>query len=641
MKRLVRIENVVEESRFMWASIAVLITTLVLLFRLWHVQVYRGEYYAQIAERNRIRRIEIPAPRGIIYDRFGQVVLGNRPFFDLVYIPQYVQGRDETFKILSRLMHIPISVFERRFHAGAGRPKYLPITLKRNLSEHEVSVIEANKLFLPGIDIQMAPRRDYTRSPPAHLVGYLGEIDESTLNRYNKVTLDDPYIPGDLVGKHGLEAQWETYLRGKRGFRFIQVDAFGRQTQSTTADWDLPEVNAISGNDLELTIDWKLQQATVEAFRGKIGAVVVLDPRNGEVLAIVSSPQFDPTIYQEGLSPEDWKALTSNPFKPLYDKTSGGEYPPGSVYKAVLALAGLQEGAITPNTIVNCPGYYVLGDQTFQCWEHSGHGLVNLKRALMRSCDVYFYELGVQLGIDKIASYAQAFGLGQKLGFQLNAERPGLVPTAAWKQLVHKVPWTRGDTPNVSIGQGYNLITPIQMASLYATIANSGTLWRPHLVRSVANAVGSRIFSQKPQMIRKVTEIAPENFELVRKYLMEVVMNPEGTGKNARVEGVTIAGKTGSVQVVSLKRNRNQEDVSMKWREHAMFAAFSPAENAEIAIAVISENDKKGGGGASAAPVAGAIIKAYWKLKEEREKILNVSKTEGTHANQRNATTVQ
>ena len=617
MKRLFHQESLLVKSRFIWASLIVFIVTGMIILRLWYIQVYRGQYYVEISERNRVRRIEIPVPRGVIYDRHGDVVIGNRPYFDLVYIPQYVNDKSATFKILSRLLHIPVSIFRKRIDLARGRPKFLPITLKKNLSLHEVSIIESNKIFLPGIEIRVAPRRHYQSTTPPHMVGYLREIDSKTMKRFNEKNVENPYLPGDLVGKQGLEAKWESYLRGKRGFRLIQVDAFGRQSQM--ADFEFPERPAVPGSDLELTIDLKLQEAVKNAFKGKNGAVVVLNPTNGQILAEVSEPGFDPAILQTGLSNEEWRRLTSNPFKPFLDKTTGGEFPPGSVFKPVVALAALQENIITPQTTYRCPGSFTLGDQTFACHDRSGHGIVNLRRAMMKSCDVYFYQIGVELGVDRLSQYARAFGLGKRLGVQLNMERPGLVPSSAWKQLVHRFPWTAGDTPSVSIGQGYMLMTPMQMVNLYAAIGNGGTVWRPYLVQRITNHFGEVVFHQRPQMLKRVAKVSQENLALMASYLQDVVMNREGTGKRAAVEGVTVAGKTGSVQVVSLKKNRNQVDVSMKWKEHAMFAAFSPVIDPEIAVAVVSQNDKVGGGGKSAAPVAGKIIATYWQLKKQRQ----------------------
>jgi penicillin-binding protein 2 len=619
MKPMIRRDNIVVESRFMAFSIGVLAISALLMFRLWYVQIFRGDYYAQVSQRNRIRKIEIPAPRGMIFDRNGKIVLGNRPFFDLVYVPQYVKDRELTLKILSRILHVPMQSLDRKLKQSSSGPKYLPVIIKRNLSLNEVSVIETNKMFLPGIDITVAPRRDYRSDISPHLTGYLAEIDENALNKLNAKNADNPYLPGDLIGKQGLERKLEKFMRGKRGYRFIQVDALGRQTkQQELVDWELPTQPAVPGNDVELTIDLELQLATREAFKGKYGAVIAMNPNSGEILAMLSSPGFDPNMYQEGLSQEDWKALITNPFNPLYDKTTGGEYPPGSVYKAVVAIAALNEGIVTPESSFFCPGFYVLGDQRFHCWERHGHGYVSLKKALYRSCDVYFYEIGVQLGVDKLAEYANQLGLGRKLGVALNTEKPGLIPTSAWKLLTTRVPWTKGDTPNVAIGQGYDLVTPIQLANLYSTIANGGKVLRPYLVKRITNQVGSLIREQKPKTISEVGNIRPEVFSIVRNYLAEVVNHDDGTGKRAALKNIRVAGKTGSAQVVSLKKNNKFDDVSMKWKEHALFAAFAPLENPEIAVAVVSENDAIGGGGAAAAPVAGKILETFFRLKDER-----------------------
>ena len=618
MKKIFRRESLMVENRFMWASIIVVVLTTSLLARLWYLQVYRGDYYRRISENNRIRRIEIPAPRGVVYDANGRVLLGNRPFYDLVLIPQYVHDRETTFHIIARLLHLPVSQLERSLRSSSGLPKYMPVILKRNLTLHEVAIIQSNKVFLPGIDVNVAPRRDYNPETPSHLVGYLGEISQKRLQELNTFSDDNPYWPGDLIGKQGIEARWEKYLRGKRGYRLIQVDAFGRQSRLFDKDkWTLPEVPAIAGSDVVLTIDSRLQRATREAFRGKYGAVIVMRVDSGEVLAMVSEPGYDPGIYQSGLTGEEWRALLNNPFHPFLDKTTGAEYPPGSVYKPVVAIAGLEEKIVNPQTTFFCNGSYSLGGQTLACHSREGHGYVNLSKALMKSCDVYFYHVGVELGVDRIATYANALGLGQKLGVALNSERSGLVPTSAWKKLVHRVPWAAGETPSISIGQGSNLMTPMQIASLYSTIANGGKIWRPHVVKKIVSPVGKNLTEEKPLLQREVKEIKPETFALIRKALTEVVMNDEGTGKNARVPGVQIAGKTGSVQVVSLKKNKNQKDVSVKWREHAMFASFAPADNPEIVVVIVSEHDSVGGGGASAAPVAGKILAKWWEIKNK------------------------
>lgn len=632
MKKIFNENRNIVDSRFLWANIIILALTSFLMVRLWYVQIYRGDYYKRMAENNRFQYIEIPASRGIIYDRNGNVVLGNRPYFDMVMIPQYLRDQDTTFNVMSKLLHTPKAVFERRLRMVRGQPKYLPVSLKRNLSLHEVSIIQNNKVFLQGIDVAVAPRRDYSPITPSHMVGYLGEISRTELKRLNEEDNQAGYRSGDLIGKQGLEARWERYLRGKRGHRLIQVDAFGRQADlAEKSEIKLPLVPAVPGHDLILTLDLELQAIARDAFKGKNGAVVAIDPRNGEVLAMLSEPGYDPNIYQGVLSPEKYRSLLNNPFKPFLDKTTGGMFMPGSVYKAVVAIAALEEGIVNANTTFNCPGAYHLGGETFHCHERRGHGVVNLRKAMMKSCDVYFYNVGVELGVDRIAKYAADLGLGEKTGFQLNFELPGLIPTVAWKRKFFKAPWTPGETPSVSIGQGAVQMTPMQMANLYATLGNGGMIWKPFLVKRVLNHVGESILVHDPELVRRVERIKPETLNLVRDALTAVVMDKDGTGKAAAVPGQTVAGKTGSVQVVSLSKNQTKLDVSMKWREHAMFAAFSPTDKPEIAVAIISEHDKVGGGGKSAAPVAGKIIAAYWDLKKKRE-MKQAQKANGAHA---------
>lgn len=621
MKKIFRSSQFLVEGRFFIASIIVVGAIMVLWLRVWHLQIYRGDYYRRVSENNRIRKIDIPAPRGILYDAYGKILLGNTPSSDLIVIPQYVKDREKTFEILARLLHQPRDIFERKFKAARSQPRFMPITMQRNLSQHEVSIIESNRLFLPGVEIRTTARREYNKDISPHMLGYLGEINPSQLDELNSKNKDNPYTIGDLVGKQGLEARLEPYIRGRRGYKVIQVDAFGRASNPSKQDWQLPMVSARPGANVELTIDLDLQESVGQAFSGKNGAVVVLDPRSGAILAMTSQPSWDPYMYQRGMTVEEFRALSLDPLHPFMDKTTGGEYPPGSTYKAVVALAGLQENVINSTKSYFCGGSFSLGSQTFGCHKKEGHGTVNLRRALMESCDVYFYHVGIELGVDRIAKYARALGLGSKLGLDLNMERPGLIPTEAWKLATHKEPWATGESPPVAIGQGYNLVTPLQMASLYSAIANRGKIWKPYLIKRISSPEGQLIEERQPKMMRATEIISPENFELVRQGLEAVVMDDEGTGKRARVPGVSVAGKTGSVQVVNLKKNKNQTDVSILWKEHAMFASFAPTDNPEIVVAVISEHDDKGGGGASAAPVAGKILNTYFKLKQQRSNL--------------------
>lgn len=609
--------SLIGERKFKVAALIVLLVIVLLGLRLWYVQIYRGEYYQRIAEHNRMRKIALPAPRGLIYDRRGRLLLGNRPSFNLLYIPQDVQQREQTLKLLAELVQVPVTDLARRIKAAGGRPDFLPIVLKRNLSQHEVSLLNINRMYLPGIDTGMFPQRNYHRALPAHLIGYTGQIDAETLRVYRQRYPEKNYQPGDFVGKQGLERRWEVFLRGVRGYEVVQVDAFGQRVRGGgQLALRLPRQAAVPGANLELTLDYELQRSIVQAFKGKRGAVVAMNPRNGAILGMLSTPQFDPQIYQRKLSVQRWQTLLANPFHPLLDKTTGGEYAPGSIYKVITALAALGEERITPRTEFPCRGHLVLGRNTFHCHQRSGHGLVDLKQALIKSCDVFFYHLGITLGVDRIASYARKFLLGEKLGFNLNVERSGLIPTRAWKRRKHGRSWQRGEDTVIAIGQGYTLLTPMQMVSLYAAIANGGIIWKPWLVRKVVDHYGKTLAQYEPKMLQR-SDISATHLRLLRGYLRGVVSDPQGTGQRANIKGVEIAGKTGSVQTVSLSKHQSNLDVSVKWREHAIFAAFSPQQHADIAVVVVSENDNVGGGGTAAAPIAARIITAWRKLQEQ------------------------
>lgn len=606
--------NKAREQRYAIALILLLLVVAGLVVRLWYLQIQRGNYYRKLAENNRMRKVEIPAPRGLIFDRYGQLILGNKPAYDLVYTPQYVQDREAVVASVAALLGVPAASLQRQIDNAAGRPKFMPITLHRDLNTHELALFHTNKFFLAGIDVRMSSQRAYHADMPAHLLGYLGKINPDTLTDWRHKYPNKQYQAGDWVGKQGLELRWEQYLRGERGYAVVQVDAFGRRAYHQRAQ--LHHRTAVPGANLELTLDLQLQRTVADAFADKRGAVIVLDPRNGAVLAMLSKPQFDPRIYQQYLPPLRWQALLANPFHPLLDKTTGGEYSPGSIYKPVVALAALAEGITTPERRITCPGAQKIGNKTFHCHNRKGHGSIDLETAIARSCDVYFYQLGLEVGVDTIARYARKFMLGKKLEFGLNMERTGLVPTRQWKQKKHNSPWTAGETANIAIGQSFTLMTPLQMASLYASIANDGKIWRPHLVQRVLDYYGNTLHRHTPELIHR-TAIARKHFRLIRKHLRSAVENSKSTGHRAFTKRFSVAGKTGSIQVVSLDKYKGEYDVSTKWREHAIFIAFSPVEQAEVVVAVVSENDAQGGGGVAAAPIAKKILTAYWQNKKK------------------------
>ena len=608
-----RSDLIIDPKRLYSAIVVYVALLLALTGRLWYLQILKGKDFFIASERNRVRQVTRPAPRGLIFDRNGTLMLSNRPFFDLVIVPQYLQDRQNTLKIVSELFNIPLEQIEQRLNESRGLPGFVPVRIKRNLSLHEVAMMESNNFFLPGVDVDTAPRRDYQRSDSAHLFGYLGEVNDRDLDNLNNLSRDYQYRVGSIIGKLGVEKKHENFLRGFEGKDFLQVDAFGRlQTTSSMELGINPRKSSQRGHDVYLTIDDDIQRAAVDAFKNKNGAVVAMNAQNGEILAYVSHPNFSLSMYQDGLTGEDWQLLQTNPYKPLLDKVTGGAYPPGSVFKIITALAALEEGVTTPARTYNCNGVFTLGNGKWRCWKKTGHGVVNLVQALEQSCDIYFYQVGNLLGIDRIAKWSQRFGFGVKTGLDLNLEVSGLVPTTEWKLQNRGQQWQSGDTINASIGQGYNLMTPIQVVAMMAAIGNGGKVYRPYLLKRIADATGKIVSEEKPQVrnLGDFPDIKKENLELVRRGLIDVVMAPTGTGRKAQVPGFVIAGKTGTAQTAALKRTKDVEEVSFMQRDHAWFAAYAPAENPEIAVVALSEFDG-GGGGAQAAPIVQRVLEAY------------------------------
>ena len=462
--------------------------------------------------------------------------------------------------------------------------------------------VETNRFKLPGVAIEVKPRRRYHYPYLAsHVIGYMGEITQDQLK-------DPTYINhrlGDWTGQYGIEKEFEPYLHGRRGQQVVEVNASGRVLK--VIDYTPPD----PGNNLHLTIDLGLQEAAQEALGDQVGAVVAVDPNTGEILAMASTPTYNQSNFVMGISRENWKELLDNPLHPLENRAVSGQYPPGSTFKIISAAAALEEGVVTPETRIMCPGSFTLGNQVYNCWKRSGHGKVNLHRALKESCDVYFYEVSLKLGVDKLAEYARAFGLGRPTGVGLANEKSGLVPTKAWKKRRYNVPWRMGETVSIAIGQGYNLTTPIQMAQVMAATANGGTLYQFHMVKEITSADGKTKKSFPPQVVG-LLRFKPETLEQIRAGLTAVVEEQGGTGSHARVKGVNVAGKTGTSQVVSLKKYRNvpDKDIPYKYRDHAWFVAFAPVENPKIALAVLVEH--AGHGGSEAGPVAQKVLQAFF-----------------------------
>ncbi|MBW1721427.1 MAG: penicillin-binding protein 2 [Deltaproteobacteria bacterium] len=591
-------------NRLKLVSLLVVFVFFALVFRLWYLQLIKGSEYRIKSENNRIRLQDIPPFRGMIFDRQGDLLVDNRPSYDMYIIPEDVQDKDKLLDNLGELADLDREQALQRLSAGRKYP-FRPVLIKRDLSWPELARVETNLYNLPGVMIQVKPQRNYLFGKFAsHVIGYLGEISETQLasGRYpdNK--------RGDLIGKYGVEMCWQKQLNGFRGGEQVEVDAAGRKLRV------ISRKPPVSGANIALTLDKDLQILAEECLNGKKGAVVALDPGTGEILAMASRPAFDPNLFIRGIDPKEWRRIVSSKDSPLQNRAIAGQYPPGSVFKIVVALAGLEEGILDPSEEVFCNGSYTVGRRSYRCWKRGGHGPMALHDALVQSCDVYFYKLGRRLGVDKIAEYAERLGLGHRPGFDLGMDKPGLIPTTRWKLKRWGIPWQPGETISTSIGQSYVLVTPLQMALMIAAIFNGGVLYQPQVIKWVGKD-GRMIREFKPVLKRRLNA-KPENLELIKYALVGVVNEPRGTGRRAKVKGITVAGKTGTAQVVTLEKEKIAKaggEVPPEFRDHAWFVAVAPAEHPRLAIAVLVENG--GHGGSAAAPIAGRLIEAYFTGK--------------------------
>lgn len=573
-----------------------------LLLRLWHLQILNSEDYTAMSENNRLRFVPVAASRGAIMDRNSTVLVRNQPSFSLAVIPQEVTDKESLISQLSILLKLDPEDMRQRWDKAKGKAKYYPIVIASDITRDQLEIVEENRLRLPGVEIEMKPVREYTsKYLAAHLLGYIGEISESEIEKKGY----EDYNLGDYIGKNGIEKSWESILHGSDGGKQLEVDARGRVLRT------ISETYPTVGNSVVLTIDINIQKQAEKAFADQAGAAVALDVSNGEVLAFVSNPTFDPSLFSAKLPKDIWQSYLDDKRHPLENKALTGQYPPGSTFKIITALAGLENGTINESTSVNCTGTYELGTSTFKCWNKHGHGPVSLKKSLRESCDVYYYQLGEKLGVDKIAALAGKFRIGEQLGIGLANEKSGLMPTSSWKQKKYGKRWFHGETLPVSIGQGYVLMTPIQLASMVATVANEGTVYRPYLVKKIVDADGNTLKEFKSEIINK-TGISPQSFKLVKQGLFAVVNEPGGTGSMARLYDEKVAGKTGTSQVVKMRDSKS--GTPYQFRDHALFVAFAPYDKPEIAVAVVVEHGEHGG--SAAAPIAGRILRAYFDSKK-------------------------
>ncbi len=599
-----------EEQKRKYSRIATILAVVffILLLRLWDLQINRGGEFAFLSENNRIRFDDIPPPRGLILNRYGELLVGNWAAFNLAIIPEDVKDPKAVAKTLSGLVGLDeTEILDKLASAKKrGLPRFLPVVIHPYMDWEEMVMVETRRYELPGVVVMTEPKRSYPQGKFAsHLLGYLGEVSESELD----TDMFDSYKVGELVGKSGAERFMEPMLRGIRGGVQKEVDAAGRRRKV------LSSVDPVPGKDVYLTLDSKLQKTAQQALAGKYGAVVAMDVNNGDILALASGPTFDQEKFVRGFSPEEWKSLINDKSHPLQNRAVQGQYPPGSVFKVVIAAAALELGVATPQRSTVCTGEYRLGRRVYRCWRKKGHGRMNLRQAIVQSCDVYFYRLAEDLGVDAIAQYARKFGLGEPTGFPLAKEAPGLVPTKSWKLRRFGTPWMKGETLNTGIGQGFVLTTPIQIAVMCGALA-TGRVVRPRVVSKVYSPRGGE--EVMPVVPSRPLGISEKTLTFMRDALVGVVNGLRGTGWRARIPGFTVAGKTGTAQVVSGVSEEGDEEVSFEMRDHALFVAYGPAESPEVVVACVIEHG--GHGGTAAAPVVREVLKAYLKTRRAKEK---------------------
>ena len=611
VKRRAELRNVEREQhvfrvRLLFGLGFVLLLLTVLLGRLFYLQVIRSAEYHTLADSNRIKPMPLPPNRGEILDRNGLVLARNYSAYTLEIDPKKVKDLKATIAALSRLVTITPKDL-RIFHKlKAESHDFTSLPIRSHLTDAEAARFAAQQYRFPGVQIRARLFRDYPlRDMASHLIGYIGRINEHDMQTLEADGEAGNYRGTDYIGKAGIEKSYEKQLHGTTGFQQVEVDANGHGVRT------LSRTQPVAGYNLVLTLDAKLQEVAERAFGKYRGALVAIDPNNGEVLAFVSKPGYDPNLFVDGIDTETWDALSNSPDVPLNNRILRGQYPPGSTIKPFLALAGLYYHVRKPDTYINDPGYFLLqgSPHRYRDWKRGGHGRVNLYKAIVQSCDTYFYGLAVELGIDRMHDFLSKFGFGRKTGIDLDGELPGLLPTEAWKRKRFHAKWFGGDTVAAGIGQGYVLVTPLQLAHAVATLANKGIAYKPHLLRALQAA--GQPPTPVPQPPPVDLHLNPDDMALV-KSAMEGVTKPGGTAVSANI-GVQykIAGKTGTAQVIGVKQGEryNAKDVAERHRDHAWFIAYAPADKPRIAVAVLVENG--GEGGVAAAPIARKVFDYY------------------------------
>lgn len=595
-----KVEQTIFGKRLVVATTFVCLMLGLLIVRLWYLQCVYGGYFRDLSENNRKRTIRTIPPRGTIFDRNEEVLVRNRPSFDVAVILEDTPNIKETLATLAEITGRDVEQLQKQLQSPGKSLHFEPRIVMADVSHEELAKIKVNSYRLPGVIINTVPARAYPgNSLAAQVLGYAREITKPQLD---SLQAKGVYKTGDVIGQSGLEKQWEESLRGQNGFVQVEVDAMGHRRG------ELGIVDDQIGNDIVLTLDADMQRMAEAALGDRRGAVVAIDPTNGEILVLASAPSFDANMFSGKMDSSDWAKVSLDKNKPLTSRAISSKYPPGSTFKLFMAVAGLADKKITPSSEFFCPGYFNFAGRPYKCHKHSGHGSVNLSKAITVSCNVYFYQLGQLLNINGIEKYASMFGFGSVTGVELPGEDPGILPSPAWKKEVHGEKWWPGDTLPVSIGQGYLNVTPIQMAVGISALSNGGTVYKPFLVKKVIDHQTGETTVTQPSVVRNIP-LDREVFETMRNFAINVVNDPRGTGKRAALPGITVAGKTGTAQMGAL----GKENLGERFKDHAWFISYAPAENPQIAMAVIVENS--GHGGEFAAPVTRQVMEVFFKKK--------------------------
>jgi penicillin-binding protein 2 len=567
----------------------------------WLLQVVQHAKYEELAANNHLRTIPLRAPRGVIFDRFGRILVDNRYSFTIAIVRERTTHLDETMSRIAELTDVPEAKIREAVQSRIREPRFRPLPVIEHATFAQAAAVTARRLELPEVVVQRVPTRQYPEGFAAHLFGYVGEIQESQLVAPDYAELE----PGAIIGQAGLERVYNADLMGTDGTRFVVVNSRGREIS------ELDKQDPIEGHRVQVTLDYDLQAALEEGFRhaGFNGAAAFLDPATGEILAMTSLPAYDPNAFATGLESGEWARLSSDPLRPMSNRLIQGTYSPGSTFKIVMAIAALESGVITPSTTFFCPGHGTFYGRRFACWRREGHGTVDLRRALEQSCNVFFYNVGDRLKIDRIHEYAAKLGLVGKTGIDLPNENDSRVPSTEWKQRTFNEPWYPGETISVAIGQGDVSVTPMALATMMATVANGGTLITPHIIRAVErNGAWQPV---PPPAPRARLSLSADYLQAVRDGLWMVV-NGAGTGGRARIPDRDVSGKTGTAQVISLQ-NKSLAAGKMDVRDHGWFVFFAPRDKPEIAGVVFAEHGEHG---SSAAPIAKYVMETYFAKRD-------------------------